>query len=78
MEVDVTSNAWRTGSNASRTRCGQVAHKDKACREPKPRTRKKAAKKQKRSTDQAKALIGFEGAAHARASKYYGAEMLMD
>ena len=70
-----TSDVWRTGSNAVRTRCGQLAHEDKAAHEPKT---KKKAKKQKRSTDQAKALIGFQGAALTRASKYYGAEMLMD
>ena len=48
-----TSDVWRTGSNAVRTRCGQLAHEDTACREPKKRQRSRSAQyiKEKRSSD---------------------------
>ena len=48
-----TSDVWRTGSNAVRTRCGQLAHEDKALREPKPK-----------KGQEAKALNGSSKSAH--------------
>ena len=58
-----TSDVWRTGSNAVRTRCGQLAHEDKALREPKPK-KGQEAKALNGSSKSAHRIPG--GCAHAR------------